>query len=107
MQNRLLPLIIVLAFFGAIPSIGDQNLKQIGIDDVGIFKFKAESNTDRTLIPDGLSGIAYIGNNQYLAVSDNHACLHNLTIEIDRSTGRILTASFNSLAAFRRILIIS
>jgi len=85
------------------PAKGDQDSKQLEIHDVGIFKFKAESSNDRTQIPDGLSGITYIGNNQYLAVSDNHAYLHKLTIEIDHSTGSIITASFKKPLALTDI----
>jgi hypothetical protein len=44
--------------------------------------------------PEGLSGIASLGGNRYLAVGDEHACLHTLTIQVDSISGKIRAARF-------------
>lgn len=59
---------------------------------VGRYDFEAPSREDRSLRAEGLSGIVSLGGGRFLAVGDEHACLHPLTIEVDSTTGRIRAA---------------
>ena len=59
---------------------------------LGRYDFEAPSRDERALRADGLSGIASLGGGRFLAVGDEHACLHPLTIEVDSITGKIRTA---------------
>jgi hypothetical protein len=61
---------------------------------VGRYDFEAPAVAERALRPEGLSGIVSLGSERYLAVSDEHASLHTLTIQVDPTTGRIRTARF-------------
>jgi len=56
------------------------------------FDFESDPPDDPTLTPEELSGIAWIGDDRYLAVGDAHAALHRLTIRVDPRTGRVLSA---------------
>ena len=57
---------------------------QISITDVGRLDFILAN------VPvNGLSGITYVGEDEYLAVSDDSTYLHRLAIKLDRATGQI------------------
>lgn len=64
------------------------------ITAVGRRDFVARENPDRTLLPEGLSAIVWLGGDNYLSVGDEHPCLHPLTVRVDPDSGRILTATF-------------
>jgi len=61
----------------------------LSITPVGRFDFIGTA-------PDGMSGISYLGGNQYLAVEDSGARLHNLTINLDLATGAVGSATVGS-----------
>jgi hypothetical protein len=61
---------------------------------VGRFDFDAPAATDPALVAEELSGIAWMGGDRFVAVGDEHACLHFLRIRIDPGTGRVLAARF-------------
>ncbi len=63
---------------------------------VGRFDFEGPSFPDPGLNPEELSGIVWIGGEEYLAVGDDHACIHRLTIRIDGETGRVLGVQFGT-----------
>lgn len=70
------------------------NSPTVAIEPVGRFDFVGGANTDGRRVPDGLSGIDRWQGNRYLAVSDRHAFVHQLEIEVDRETGEIRSATF-------------
>lgn len=53
------------------------------------------------LIPEGLSGIAAINENKFIAVSDRHAAIFILDIEVDLETGEITFATLVESNALR------
>lgn len=59
---------------------------------VGRYDFEAPPGGDRALRAEGLSGIVSLGSGRFLAVSDEHASLHPLTIQVDSVSGAILAA---------------
>lgn len=61
---------------------------------VGRYGFEAAAVAERAQRPEGLSGIVSLGGDRYLAVSDEHACLQLLTIQVDSISGKILAARF-------------
>lgn len=71
------------------------------IADVGRFDFVAEEPASPEQAPDGFSGIAYLGEGRFLAVSDRHAYLYPLTVRIDPSTGGITAAKLETPLALR------
>jgi hypothetical protein len=67
----------------------------LAIIPVGRLDFVTPARSDRTTLPEGLSGVAWLGGDRYLAVGDEHASLHPLTVRVDPATGRILKASMD------------
>ena len=63
------------------------------ISDIGAYTFFSKHYSDNNKNADGLSGFTRIAKNKYLAVSDRHAQIHQLSIEIDSSSGAIKQAS--------------
>lgn len=61
---------------------------------VGRRDFVARENPDKSLLPEGLSAIVWLGGDSYLTVGDEHPCIHPITIRVDPDSGRILTATF-------------
>ena len=59
---------------------------------VGRYDFEAPAVGERALRAEGLSGIVSLGGDRYLAIGDEHACLHPLTIQVDSITGKIRAA---------------
>lgn len=64
------------------------------IEPVGRRDFVGRENPDKTLLPEGLGAIVWLGSDNYLTVGDEHPCLHPITIRIDPDSGRILTVTF-------------
>ncbi len=60
---------------------------------VGRFDFESSSPDDPTLAAEELSGLAGLGREDYIAVSDAHAVVHRLTIRIDPATGAVRSAT--------------
>jgi Esterase-like activity of phytase len=73
---------------------GAPNPGAIRLIPVGRYDFEAPPGGERALRPEGLSGLVSLGGDRYLAVGDEHACLHSLTIEVDSITGKIRAARF-------------
>ncbi len=61
---------------------------------VGRYDFEAPSSSDRSLLPEGLSGISWMGGDSFLTVGDEHPCLHPIAVEVDSETGQIAAARF-------------
>lgn len=89
----------VLALCGAGSGAASDTLSSadsLRLIPVGRFDFVATDNPDVSLLPEGLSAIAWQGDDHYLAVGDEHACLHRLTVQVDPKTGRVLGAKFGA-----------
>jgi hypothetical protein len=67
---------------------------------IGRHEFEAPEPTDPTLLPEELSGIVWIGGDQYLAIGDAHACVHRLAVRLDKS-GRVVSAAFGEPIVLR------
>ncbi len=65
------------------------------------FDFESQAGDDPTLVPEELSGIVWLGDDRYLAVSDAHAALHRLTIRVDPRTGAVLSAETSDAVPLR------
>jgi len=63
------------------------------ITAIGKFEFFSNKSEVKIEQPDGLSGITYLGEQKYWAVSDRHAAAHELSIHLDLNTGEILKAN--------------
>lgn len=63
---------------------------------VGRYDFESSTPDDPTLAAEELSGLASLGGDDYLAVSDAHAVVHRLTIKIDPATGAVRSATVQS-----------
>jgi hypothetical protein len=63
---------------------------------VGRYDFEAQPTGNPALLAEELSGITWIGGDQYLTVGDDHASVHQLTIHLDPSTGRVIDAQFRT-----------
>jgi len=57
------------------------------------FESKQARDADRTA--EELSGLARVDDEHFLAIGDAHACLHHLTVRIDRASGKILSAKLD------------
>lgn len=68
-------------------------LASLRIVPVGRHDFAALERDDAALVPEELSGLLRLGGDRYLAIGDEHACLHRLTIDVDPTSGRIRSAS--------------
>lgn len=70
----------------------------VELTDIGAFRFSylAKEEMNPVEMPDGLSGIVYTGDDHYLAVSDRHACLHRITIQVNTESGEIRSAHFEA-----------
>lgn len=64
---------------------------EVRIREVGRYDFTAP---EMDPVPEGLSGIAYLGGDRFVVVSDAHAALFPLRIDIDRSSGAVTAARF-------------
>jgi len=87
----LLSALLALTVAASPPSGGD-----LRIVEVGRFDFTTEAVDDSALAPEELSGITAIGEDAYLAVSDEHPALQRLTIRVDRKTGAILSVDLGA-----------
>lgn len=85
-----------LLALGLLSSSGFAQTRGIRIVEVGRFDFTGGDNADPRQVAEGLSGIVHVAGDQYLAVSDLHAHLHRLAIEVDPTTGQVLSAAFGT-----------
>lgn len=93
-RGRALGLVLggaLLATPAAGQALGPDSLHLI---PVGRYDFEAPASADRSLLPEGLSGISWMGGDSYLAVGDEHPCLHPITVEVNSETGQIVAARF-------------
>jgi len=82
-----LPATGLVAATGIAPAPGG-----VRLTPVGRYDFEAPAVGERDLRPEGLSGIVSLGGDRFLAIGDEHACLHPLTIQVDSVTGKIRAA---------------
>ena len=71
------------------------------VTPVGRFEFESPEVTDPRLLPEELSGIAWTGGDDYLAIGDAHACVHRLAVRVDPKSGRIQSAKFEEAILLR------
>ena len=98
-QREQLSFVVGIPFLlalGLLSSSGFAQTRGIRVVEVGRFDFTGGDNADPRQVAEGLSGIVHVAGDQYLAVSDLHAHLHRLAIEVDPSTGQILSAAFGT-----------
>ncbi len=95
-QIRLVAGIALLLSLGVLSSSGFAQTRALGVSEVGRFDFTGGDSPDPRQVAEGLSGIVRVAGDQYLAVSDLHAHLHRLAIEVDPTTGQILSARFGT-----------
>jgi hypothetical protein len=74
---------------------------RLAITDVGRYDFVGGDNSNPALVAEELSGIAWLQGDAYVAVSDDHACLHRLRVDIDPGTGEVRGATFGEPLALR------
>ncbi|HUF89759.1 MAG TPA: esterase-like activity of phytase family protein [Gemmatimonadota bacterium] len=67
---------------------------QVEIVDVGRFNFTGGASDDPRRVAEELSGLAHMGGERFVAVSDEHATLYFLDIAIDPATGRVRSVTF-------------
>jgi Esterase-like activity of phytase len=70
---------------------------ELRVTPVGRFDFEGGDSDSTALLGEELSGLARIDGDHYIAVSDEHACLHRLRIEVDSTSGAITAAGFEGL----------
>ena len=68
----------------------------VELTPVGRYDFEARPTGTPELLAEELSGITWIGGEQYLTVGDDHASVHQLTIHLDPETGRVVDAQFRT-----------
>lgn len=79
----------------AAPAVGQASAPDsLRLIPVGRYDFEAPPTAERSLLPEGLSGISWMGGDSFLAVGDEHPCLHPITVQVDPETGRIVSARF-------------
>lgn len=74
---------------------------ELRITPVGRFDFEGGANEDPALVAEELSGLAPLGGDRYVAVSDEHATVHFLRIDVDSATGAVRDAAFTGLLVLR------
>ncbi len=63
---------------------------------MGRFDVESTGGPDRTLWPEELSGVVWIGDERYLAIGDAHATIHPLTVRVDPVTGSVVSVRFDT-----------
>jgi hypothetical protein len=69
---------------------------ELRMTPVGRFDFEGGASDDPARVAEELSGLAPLGGDRYLAISDEHACVHRLRIEVDPESGAIRSAAFEA-----------
>lgn len=67
----------------------------IAVRAVGRFNVHGGAHEDPRLSAVELSGLAWLGAERYVAVGDQHATLHFLSIHVDRATGAVTSIAFD------------
>lgn len=68
---------------------------------IGRFDFESPDAADPALVPEELSGLAWIEDDRYVVIGDAHAAAHAITIRIDPKTGEIRSAVFGTSIGLR------
>lgn len=71
------------------------------VDPVGRFDFESGSAAEPSLVPEELSGIAWVEGDRYYVVGDAHAVVHALAIAVEPRSGEIRSAVFGAPIALR------
>jgi hypothetical protein len=74
---------------------------ELRLAPIGRFDFEAGGNDEPALVAEELSGLASLGGDRYVAVSDEHACVHFMRIEVDPDSGTIVAAAFEGSLVLR------
>ena len=95
------PLSLALGLAALVSTLGSARTEErddaaLRVIPVGRYDFASPEREDPHLTPEELSGITRLRGNQYLACSDEHGCLHRLTIEVDPASGGIRSASIGN-----------
>lgn len=90
-----LPLLLALCGCGSTRS-GNPEGGSLELIPVGRYDFEAQPTGNPALLAEELSGITWIGGEQYLTIGDDHASVHQLTIHLDPETGRVVDAQFRT-----------
>lgn len=96
LHRRAAGLVLAAALLGACTSHSE-----LRVTPVGRFDFEGGGNDDPALVAEELSGLARLRGDTYVAVSDEHACVHLLRIDVDPATGAILGAAFEGTIPLR------
>ncbi|HEU5310140.1 MAG TPA: esterase-like activity of phytase family protein, partial [Candidatus Eisenbacteria bacterium] len=91
----LLPLLLGLSSCAS-NRAGSPSSGAIELIPVGRYDFEAQPTGNPELVAEELSGITWIGGEQYLTVGDDHASVHQLTIHLDPESGRVVDAQFRT-----------
>jgi Esterase-like activity of phytase len=75
--------------------------ESIQLVPVGRYDFEAQPTGNPALLAEELSGIVWIGGEQYLTIGDDHASVHQLTIHLDPESGRVIDAQFRTPVRLR------
>lgn len=96
LAGRTAALALAAALVGACASHSE-----LRVTPVGPFAFEGGGHDDRALVAEELSGLAPLGGDRYVAVSDEHATAHFLRITVDPDSGHVLAAAFDGLLVLR------
>lgn len=95
MPRAIQPVLLAFLVLFLVSSTAPAQTANLTIRDIGRFSFVGGENGDPHQVAEGLSGFVRFNEDRYLAVSDLHAFIHRLTIEVDVRTGEILNARFD------------
>ena len=88
---------LLLSGCAGVKSLGGSKHEPLQLVPVGRYDFESKPTGEPAeLLAEELSGIDWIGGNQYLTVGDDHASVHQLTIHLDPGTGRVVDAQFRT-----------
>lgn len=71
------------------------------LEKIGRYDFVGGDDEDPARVAEELSGLARLRDSTYAAVSDQHACLHFLVIDVDLETGAVRHARFGDPLVLR------
>jgi hypothetical protein len=92
----LLSTTILITGCAGVSGIAGRKHEPLQLVAVGRYDFQAQPTGNPALLAEELSGIDWIGENQYITVGDDHASVHQLTIHLDPQTGRVVDAQFRT-----------
>lgn len=91
-----IPLAAVLAACAGSAAPVPTPVSDLEVVEVGRYAFRGGGHVDPGLAAVGISGLARVEGDRYLAVSDRGGALHVLEIAVDPATGRVTRAEFGT-----------